>query len=66
MDGDGSHILAFQAAGGGSWRGGLGSAPPEPEREPPPPEREWGLSAGQVVLAVLLIVAACEVIGVLG
>lgn len=62
----GSRILAFQAAGGGSWRGGAGTAPPDPGREPPPPEREWGLSAGQVTLAVLLILAACEVIGMLG
>ena len=28
-------------------------------------EREWGLSAGEVVIAVVAIVAACELIGVL-
>lgn len=29
------------------------------------PEREWGLSAGQVVAVVLTILAVCEVIGLL-
>lgn len=31
----------------------------------PLPEREWSLTAGQVVGVVLLIVAACELIGLL-
>ena len=31
----------------------------------PLPEREWGLSAGQVVVVVLAIIAVCELIGVL-
>ena len=31
----------------------------------PLPEREWGLSAGQVVVVVLSIIAVCELIGVL-
>ena len=35
---------------------------PGPE---PLPEREWGLSAGQVVVVVLSIIAVCELIGVL-
>ncbi len=40
--------------------------PRSPEGGPEPlPEREWGLSAWQVVAAVLAIVAACEVIGAL-
>lgn len=63
---DGGTTFAFQAAGGGSWRGGAGTAAPEPERDPPPPEREWGLSAGQVAAVVLTIIAACELIGLLG
>ena len=37
---------------------------PEPGGEPVA-EREWGLTAGQVVLAVLAILAVCEVIGLL-
>lgn len=42
---------------------GPGHAPGHaPERLP---EREWSLTAGQVVAAVLLIIAACELIGVL-
>lgn len=38
---------------------------PEPGREGPGPlpDREWGLSASQVVAVVLAIVAACELIG---
>ena len=31
----------------------------------PAPEREWGLSAGQVVAVVLAILAASEVIGLI-
>ena len=59
------HIHSFQSGGGRAWDG-LG-APPEPGRDPGPalPEREWGLSAGQVVAVVLAILAACEVIGLL-
>ena len=36
--------------------------PPEP-RPDPLPDREWGLSAGQVVAVVLTILAVCELIG---
>ena len=40
---------------------------PEPNGPPQEalPEREWGLTAGQVVAVVLAIVAACEVFGLL-
>ena len=40
-------------------------AAPELGCEPVVAEREWGLTAGQVVLAVLAILAVCEVIGLL-
>lgn len=38
----------------------------DPAHEPgrgPLPEREWGLSAGQVVMAVVIIVALCQALG---
>ena len=44
------------------WQDQVGTTPLHEERDPPP-EREWGLSAWQVVTAVLLIVAGCELIG---
>ena len=54
--------LGFQA-GTVPWER---DAPHEPGREPGPvAEREWGLSAGQVVAVVLVILAVCEVIGLL-
>lgn len=45
--------------------GTLGTAPEPPPGRDPMPEPEWGLSAGQVVAAVLVILAACEAIGAL-
>lgn len=55
------NTLAFQIgdAGGGARR----AVAPEPE---PLPEREWGLSAWQVVAVVVAIVAACELVGAFG
>ena len=38
---------------------------PAPSHDGPLPEPEWGLSAPQVAFAVLAIIAACEIIGVL-
>ena len=38
---------------------------PQLEQRDPLPDREWGLSAGQVVAVVLTILAACELIGAL-
>lgn len=61
-------ILGFQPGTIGPR--GLSQAP-EPGRggagpiAGPVAEREWGLSAKQVVAAVLAIVVACEVIGLL-
>ena len=52
----------------GSFHGGPGleAANPHERSAPDPlPEREWSLSAGQVVAAVLTIVALCEVIDLL-
>ncbi len=62
-------LFAFQT--GGSGAPGAGRTAPEPEQPPANPgsalpEREWGLTAGQVVLVVVAIVAACELIGALG
>ena len=61
-----AHILAFQPtpATGNTTR------TPEPGRHTPEgipnlPDREWGLTAGQVVAIVLAIVAACEVFGLI-
>lgn len=56
--------FAFQPGSTGS-NSSTSHPAPEPGREGPGPlpEREWGLSAGQVVAVVLAIVAACEVIG---
>jgi hypothetical protein len=48
---------------GSQWGGRLGVRE-DPWREPEfEAEREWGLSAGQVVTIVLAIVAGCEVVG---
>lgn len=61
------HIHGFQPGRPGRAWDGL-RAPPEPDRGdggPALPEREWGLTAGQVVAAVLAILAACELIGLL-
>lgn len=46
--------------------GMMGMTPMAGPGEPGVPEREWGLSAGQVVAVVLAIVVLCEVIGLLG
>ena len=59
---DGSQFGGERVQGSGFtpdpvWPGSMG-------REPMP-EREWGLTAGQVVAVVLAIVAACELIGAL-
>lgn len=57
-----AHILAFQP----STTGGRNTTrAPEPSNYAPEPlpDREWGLSAGQVVAIVLVIVAACEIVG---
>jgi hypothetical protein len=56
-------VFAFRSSDG--HPGHVRTAPqPEPGREPLP-DREWGLSAGQVVAVVLAIVAASELIGML-
>ena len=58
--------MAFQSSGGGR-RSAINTAP-EPDRSHPEaalPEREWGLSAGQVVAVVAAIVAACELFAIL-
>ena len=58
---DGSHGFAP-----GSSRGWERVTPgPDHGGGPPLPEREWGLSAGQVVAVVLAILAASELIGLL-
>ena len=38
---------------------------PEPGGPEAMPEREWGLSAGQVAAAVLVIIAFCELVGLM-
>jgi len=54
-----AQIFAFQPTTPGNH---ATTTPPEPHRNNPDilPDREWGLSAGQVVAVVLVIVAACE------
>ena len=43
--------------------GAQDTAPEPGSGREPLPEPEWSLSAGQVVAAVLMILAACEAIG---
>lgn len=62
-------LFAFQTDGSGAP--GTGRTAPDSGQPPGSPgsalpEREWGLTAGQVVLVVVAIVAACEVIGAFG
>ena len=73
MDGS-QHGQAFPRTFAGHLaRAGTGRAPAaipvrDHEAQPPPqplPEREWGLSAGQVVVAVVTIVALCQALGAL-
>ena len=59
-----AQILAFQP----NTTGGRNTTrTPQPHHHAPDPlpEREWGLSAGQVVAVVLAIIAACEVLGLI-
>jgi hypothetical protein len=57
-------VMTFQPPG--TERRGVSDTAPEPGRNGPDalPDREWGLSAGQVVAVVAAIVAACELFAV--
>ena len=60
---DGSHFGGTRDTGAGRLPAPWTTPNPVPD---PLPDREWSLSAGQVVAAVLVIVAVCELIGVMG
>lgn len=57
-----AHMREIKPGDGQVWSGADRSPG---ELAPVLPEREWGLSAGQTTAIVLVILAACEVIGLL-
>ncbi len=65
MDGSFGAGFGFQPGASGRDEAARASFELGPDHRGGPglPEREWGLSAGQVTVAVLAIVALCEVFG---
>lgn len=60
------YMNGFRPGDGPAWDGTKAASDPEFEHVPALPDREWGLSAMQVLAVVVVIVAVCEVIGLLG